>query len=81
MSYGNKSRSSSGKDNTLYIRRNERKETEKHPDYWGSGLINGDEYRVAGWINEGDKGPYLALKVEPDDGSNKKSSSSRRSDF
>tara|TARA_S200002703_G_scaffold118308_1_gene103962 strand:+ start:3558 stop:3824 length:267 start_codon:yes stop_codon:yes gene_type:complete len=39
------------KNNTGSLFRNEKKETENHPDYNGSMLIDGTEYWISGWIN------------------------------
>lgn len=32
--------------------RNERKQTDRHPDYTGRININGTEYWLSGWVNE-----------------------------
>jgi uncharacterized protein (DUF736 family) len=46
--------------------RNDKKESEKHPDYKGSCEINGVEYWVSSWINESSKGvKYMSLKFSP----------------
>lgn len=46
--------------------RNDKKESEKHPDYKGSCEINGTEYWVSSWINESKKGKkYMSLKFSP----------------
>jgi hypothetical protein len=44
--------------------RNERKETEKHPDYTGSiKLPDGTEHWLSGWIKQGAKGKFFSLQV------------------
>lgn len=49
--------------------KNDKKETEKHPDYKGSCEINGTEYWVSSWLNTSGKGvKYLSLKFSPKDG-------------
>lgn len=46
--------------------KNDKKETEKHPDYKGSCEINGTEYWVSSWLNESKNGrKYLSLKFSP----------------
>ena len=43
--------------------KNDKKETENHPDYKGSCEINGTEYWVSSWLNESKNGrKYLSLK-------------------
>ncbi len=42
--------------------RNDRKETDKHPDSKGSCEIDGVQYWIAGWKKEGKNGPMLSLK-------------------
>lgn len=41
--------------------KNDDKQTEKHPDYRGDALIDGEEYWLSGWIKEGRKGKFLSL--------------------
>lgn len=44
--------------------KNDRKQPEsKQPDYQGSVTIGGKEWRLAGWIKQGKKGPFLSLKA------------------
>lgn len=46
--------------------KNDKKESEKHPDYKGSCEIDGVEYWVSSWLNESKKGTkYLSLKFSP----------------
>jgi len=48
--------------------KNDKKETEKHPDYKGSCEIEGTEYWVSSWLNESKNGrKYLSLKFSPKD--------------
>ena len=49
------------KDNAGSIKKNDRKEEPKHPDYKGSATINGVAYWIAGWKREGEDGPWLSL--------------------
>jgi hypothetical protein len=41
--------------------KNDKKETEKHPDYKGSCEIGGAEYWIAAWIKEGKNGKFMSL--------------------
>jgi hypothetical protein len=54
------------KDGTGSLFANKNKKAENHPDREGSAMINGVEYRLAGWIKQDKEGkPYLSLKIEP----------------
>jgi len=52
-------------DNTnsgaLFI--NDRKTTERHPDWNGKLNINGTDYWLSGWKKQGQKGPFLSLSL------------------
>ena len=54
-------------DNTnrgvLFI--NNRKESEKHPDYTGNVNIDGVGYWLSGWKKVGKSGTFLSLAVKP----------------
>jgi uncharacterized protein (DUF736 family) len=55
-------------DNNLtgVLFRNDRKESDKHPQYKGSCEINGVEYWINSWMNESSKGvKYMSLKFSP----------------
>lgn len=51
--------------NTGALFKNERKDTEKFPDYRGTININGVDYDLAGWVKTAKKSgkPFLSLKV------------------
>lgn len=42
--------------------KNDKKDSEKQPDYKGSIMLNGVVYELAGWKKEGAKGTFLSLK-------------------
>lgn len=44
---------------------NDKKETEKHPDYKGSMLIEGQKYWLSGWSKKGERGKWLSLAATP----------------
>jgi len=54
-------------DNTNrgFIRKNEKKETDKHPDYRGEIDIEGQKYWLSGWLNEHENmgGKYFQLSA------------------
>lgn len=40
---------------------NDRKESDKHPDWSGKGLVNGRPVWISGWKKEGAKGKFISL--------------------
>jgi uncharacterized protein (DUF736 family) len=56
------------KDNTGSLFKNDRKETDSHPDYKGSALLNGVDHWLDAWINTSNSGTkYMSLKFKPKD--------------
>jgi hypothetical protein len=45
--------------------KNERKETEKHPDYTGTLNVQGVEFWLSAWIKQGKNGKFMSLAVKP----------------
>jgi len=41
----------------------QRKKSEKAPDWTGTVLINGETWRLAAWTKQGQRGEFLSLKV------------------
>jgi uncharacterized protein (DUF736 family) len=49
--------------------KNDRKETEKHPDYKGSLNVGGHDYWISAWIKDSRDGKkYMSLSVQQKDG-------------
>jgi hypothetical protein len=44
--------------------KNDRKEKPAQPDYRGEIAINGQTFRIAGWVKEGAKGKFLSLAAQ-----------------
>jgi uncharacterized protein (DUF736 family) len=49
--------------NSGVLFKNNKKETEKHPDYTGKVNVEGKEMRLAAWIKEGKAGKFMSLKL------------------
>ena len=46
--------------------RNDKRETEKHPEYTGKITIEGRDYYLSAWVNEMQNGQkYFAIKATP----------------
>jgi hypothetical protein len=57
------------KPNTGSLFKNDRKESDTHPDYKGSALIGGVDHWLDAWINEDRNGnKYMSLKFKPKEG-------------
>ena len=53
------------KDNDLVLFKNDKKESDKHPDYKGSGRVNGVDVWLSAWINKSKDGKtYMSLKTQ-----------------
>jgi hypothetical protein len=54
------------RDNTGSLFKNDRKESDTHPDYKGSALLNGVDHWLDAWINTDRNGnKYMSLKFKP----------------
>lgn len=57
------------KDNTGAIFKNDKKESDSHPDYKGQAMIDGSEYWISVWINESKAGrKYMSVKFNQKEG-------------
>jgi len=62
--------------NTGALFRNDKKQTEKHPDYNGSINVNGEEFWLSAWLKTSKAGKkFMSLSVSP-----KESRAPRRQD-
>jgi hypothetical protein len=43
--------------------KNERKETQNHPDFTGSIMVNNREHYLSAWTKEGKKGKFLSVSI------------------
>jgi hypothetical protein len=53
------------RDNSGVLFKNDKKETEKHPDYKGNIMVDGNEYWLSAWIKEGKTGKFMGLALSP----------------
>ena|ERR1700744_6233379 len=51
--------------NKFSIFRNDRKETDKHPDYTGTLNVDGREFWLSAWLREGKKGKFFSGSIKP----------------
>jgi hypothetical protein len=45
--------------------KNDRKESDKHPDYKGNINVAGVEFWLSAWIKDGAKGKFMSLSIQP----------------
>ena len=55
------------RDNSGSLGVNDRKETDKQPDYKGKAIIGGVAYWISGWKKQGERGPWLSLAFQRQD--------------
>ena len=53
------------RDNSGVLFKNDKKENEKHPDYKGNIMVDGNEYWLSAWIKEGKTGKFMGLALSP----------------
>lgn len=47
--------------------KNDRKTSDKHPDYKGNANLDGRDYWVSAWIKKGPKGTFMSMSYEAKD--------------
>ena len=47
--------------------KNDKKESDKHPDYKGNMNVDGVEHWLDAWIKEGKSGKFMSLSIKPKD--------------
>lgn len=51
--------------NRWTLNKNDRKETDKHPDYTGSLNVDGREFWLSAWLKEGSRGKFFSGSIKP----------------
>lgn len=51
--------------NSGILSRAQNRKSDKHPEYSGSAEIDGQEYWLSAWINEGEKGKFFKISFTP----------------
>lgn len=47
--------------------KNDRKTSDKHPDYKGTANMDGRDYYVSAWVRDGKKGKFMSMSYEAKD--------------
>jgi hypothetical protein len=45
--------------------KNDRKETDRHPEYKGSINVDGQEFWLSAWVKDGKSGKFMSLSITP----------------
>lgn len=53
------------RDNSGTFSKNDRKQTENHPDIKGQCTINGVDYWLDGWLKQGQNGSFYSVSFKP----------------
>jgi hypothetical protein len=57
--------------------KNDRRETDKHPEYSGTINVDGRDYWLSAWVKDGKKGKFFSLSVKPKEDRNRNPNASR----
>ena len=45
--------------------KNDRKESDRHPEYKGSINVDGQEFWLSAWVKDGKSGKFMSLSIQP----------------
>jgi hypothetical protein len=71
---------SAQRDNSGVLFKNDRKQSERAPDYTGAINVDGTEYQLSAWIKHGPKAKFMSLAVRPRDASAARTTSATTAD-
>jgi hypothetical protein len=57
--------------NSGTLSRNDRRETDKQPEFKGNAEVGGVEYWISGWVKESERGKFFSLSFTPKDEAHK----------
>lgn len=66
------------RDNSGSLFKNDKKTSDKHPDYKGSAMINGEEFWLSAWVKDGKSGKFMSVSLQPKEESSAPAKSSRK---
>ena len=70
------------RDNSGSLFKNDRRETDKHPNYKGSVMVAGVEYWLSAWVKTSRAGTkFMSLSVKPKDEQRASAPARRNDDF
>lgn len=55
------------RDNSGTLFKNDRRTSDKHPEYKGEGVVNGVPVWISAWVKEGAKGKFFSMAFQPKD--------------
>lgn len=53
------------RDNSGSLFKNDRKESDRHPDYQGTATIDGKQFYMSAWLKEGRNGKWMSFAFKP----------------
>lgn len=67
------------KNNSGTLFKNDKKQSDKHPDYKGDCMIDGEKFWMSAWIKKGNKGTFMSFSFTPKEGGSGDNKSRSRS--